>query len=239
MKEPEGYRSTVDALEVWFRANVPLNSLGRVGRLDPGIIRLRMELGIHWLRPTKERPVSLVTCSEEAAKELFSRCEFEPAAWDLCRAVATHCLNNGQLLPRAIAAFAARVLDGTIKEPKRPRRSANWMERLACLLMVELATRQAGLTRTRNDATGEKGRGYSACDAVDEALRRVGHGKSYRALKEMCVSVADRQLRDDIQHVFVAIHALHRYDPKLAAAIGAYDLVWLRLPTSAVTDDAK
>jgi hypothetical protein len=239
MKEPEAFKATVDALELWFKENVPRDLRGRVERLDPGIIRLRMELGIHWIMPTNEQPVSHTTCTEEAAEVLLALCDVEPAAWDLCRLVASHHLRHSQPIPKAVATFAALALDGIIKEPKRPRRSVNWLERLACLLMIELATRQAGLTRTRSDATGDKGPGYSACDAVSEALRRVSHGKSYRALKEMCVSAADRELRSDIQHVFDAILAMHQAAPAFAAAIGAYDLVWLRLPACAVTDGQR
>lgn len=134
--------------------------------------------------------------SEKSAVALVEECERDKAAFDLCCDISADFLMSGRSLPVAFRAFIAAFITGKLAKPKGTRHAQTWARNLAIYGVTRQVSHRFGLTLTRNDASKERA---SACDAVEEGLRRAGHAISYRAIKELSVGAGPEnvKMRDD------------------------------------------
>lgn len=143
------------------------------------------------------RPIDALGPGEIAVRDAFAvklieKSSTERASHQIAGFLAAACLGTGSKMPHALKEWSINVLTGKIQEPKRTRSSKHAFRNVALLNTAQLASELFGLPLTRND---EAIRQCSACDAVAEALSRLGHHVSFRAVKELCVGTSPQSRR--------------------------------------------
>lgn len=140
--------------------------------------------------------------SEEQAAKLVSLAESEPYAFDAASYVAG--LNilidhtpKALGIPNSLRKFAARVLTGEIKRPrKRGRDRFNDMPlKMNMYALCQMISQKGKIPLSRNRVSWREDK-FSACDAVAEAFNRVDHHITYENLVSICYDKTYSELRD-------------------------------------------
>jgi hypothetical protein len=116
--------------------------------------------------------------------ELIGKADTDPLAFDVACSIVGRAVRQKTDLPEDVASFAADIITGERRKPKRRGKNAGaYMFRdQAIVEFVELAM-SYGFLATRNDASDHEN---SACDIVAEALKARGLSpKSYKQIKEI------------------------------------------------------
>lgn len=160
-------------------------------------VLVRIEIG-YWHFDVPQTPNIL---SEEQSWRLFELCETRRGAFDFARHSAASYIQNGWTLPGGLQAFSVQYLGGQLNEPKIGRIDKHFGRKFLLYMYCRWAEILFCLKLTRGDNTPEQ---KSACDAVQEALSRVGVAIGFRAIKDICAGTHDseRQLREWVEEKY-------------------------------------
>ncbi len=126
-----------------------------------------------------------------AAEWLCMKAETDKGAFDfVCRIVASK-LFLGEELSDTLRIFAGLRVAGLKPAPKSRKISKTFAVNLRLLTLAQSISRSFDLPATRNEASPP----FSACDAVAEGLGKLGHNRSWRAIKELFVNRSNFELR--------------------------------------------
>lgn len=147
---------------------------------------------------------------EGAAEWLVPHSENSRAAFDLLCHITASKIQRGEELTYPLRVFAAlRVGPGLPSPAKASKRSVTFVANLLLLMTAHLLARNFDLSLTRNEASEPA----SACDAVSEALKELGHGKSWRAIKELIVHAKNEKLREEMNSLLKILEGLYEKLP--------------------------
>jgi hypothetical protein len=144
---------------------------------------------------------------------LCMKAESDKGAYDiLCSIVASKLFLN-EKLSDPLRVFAGLKVAGLKPPPKGRKVAKTFLVNLHLLALTKSIESRFGLSATRNEVSPPS----SACDAVSEGLGKLGHQRSWRAIKELVVNQSSEELRllegEIREYAFKAI----REDPAILA----------------------
>ena len=145
-------------------------------------------------------------CADESLIWLIKKAESDRGAFDLARRVIASRLIRNEPLPRLAGEFAGWIIAGVIDPPRKSKKAATFTHNVMLYWAAKRIEHDFGLFLTRGDDTGSN----SACDAVSIALDKLGHGKSYRAIKDLCYHRSSAPMRE-------MAHELHQFMLKVGS----------------------
>ena len=129
---------------------------------------------------------------------------------DIC---AAHVFRS-EPIPEHAKDFAGLLLSGQLDFPKRTKASKTYARNLFLLGAAETCRNDFGLALTRNDETMQR---ISACDAVSEALKSLGHHTiEPRAIKELFIHQSNARLRASADQIRKQASDIAKQFPELA-----------------------
>ncbi len=119
----------------------------------------------------------------DAISLVIDRADNYALSFDVLAVVAAKYLEADIAMPKVMAQWAAAMMRGEKKRPKRNSKFANGtLERNTYIWPVTRKLVESGMMATRNDASDPE----SACDAVAEALKLIGESPaSYGSVKRI------------------------------------------------------
>lgn len=176
--------------------------------LEP--MEIVFSLALPVLNGTDERG-GFYKCADRALTWLVSQAELERGAFDLAIRIVASRLVRGEALPESGRVFAGLCLVGMIKPPSKTKKAATFSNNLMLYWTAKRIEQDFGLTLTRGDDTGNT----SACDAVSQALERLGHAKTYRAIKELCHHKSSGSMRQIAHECHRIMNEATSKDPEM------------------------
>lgn len=164
---------------------------------------LRM-LALEGFRQRNWRDHLYYEITEEAAQEISRVADSDPNCFDACADICMSNIELGVRLPRPLIDFVSSVLFGDRKRPVRKGRPrhADFVKARDLYYFVRRASREFGLSVSRNDATAVH---ESACDAVAEAFTVCGCPTTYDEVKRIAVHRDFKRFRDEQREVSSAM----------------------------------
>jgi hypothetical protein len=190
------FSKAVDFAEMVLRGMVCDNKLRKTD-IEPMEVFFSLILPV--LNGTDEKG-PYYRCADEALIWLLNHVESERGAFDLASRIVASRLVRNEKLPENGRLFAGLYLAGMIVPPKKNKRAATFINNVMLYWSAKRIEHDFDLDLTRGDNTASG----SACDAVSAALNRLGHGKSYRAIKELCYhksAAPMRQMAHEFQRI--------------------------------------
>lgn len=135
---------------------------------------------------------------------IVSKCS---ETFELAKLIIKSNIGSGTPIPKGLLPFAFELIDGTARRPASAHRQADnhFFLNMMIFQLINTAIIEHGMTFTRNDTSPQ----ISACDAVSDALQRVGIQFSYSKVKELCVSPRKRSERNAVK---LFLYSEHRED---------------------------
>lgn len=161
----------------------------RKTEMEPSEVMFRLALPV--LNGIDERG-QFLKCADGALIWLVERAESDRGAFDLARHILASRLFRNEPLPDKAREYAGLYIAGLIEPPKKLKAAKTFTTNLMLYWTAKRIEQELGLKLTRGDENIAK---FSACDAVSDALGKLGHGKTYRAIKELCYNKSSEKMR--------------------------------------------
>lgn len=138
--------------------------------------------------------------SDQVIEFLAVRFENDLGAYELLKRITASRLCRQEPLHEMMPAFAAGVLLGKITPPLSPstKVAKTFAVNIQLVYLARALSKAFDLPLTRNDEARNK---RSCCDAVSEALRRIGHHKSPRAIKDLLTHKTAVRIRETLDAI--------------------------------------
>jgi len=166
----------------------------RKTNIEPTEVLFSLALPV--LNGTDERGMFLL-CADEGLVWLVETAERDRGAFDLARRIVAARLIRNEPMPEKAYEFAGWNLAEVFNPPPRNKRALTFTNNVMLYWAAKRIEGEFDLKLTR----GDENAALSSCDAVSEALKRIGHSKSYRAIKELCIHKSAAPMRQ-MAHTF-------------------------------------
>lgn len=131
------------------------------------------------------------SCPPGTAEWLCMKALTDKGAFDLVCSIVASKLFLGQELSYTLRVFAGLRVAGLNPAPKSRKISKTFEVNLRLLTLARSISTKFNLPATRNEASPP----FSVCDAIAEGLGKLGHNRSWRAIKELLVNRSSDELR--------------------------------------------
>lgn len=145
-------------------------------------------------------------CADGALTWLVVNAKTDRGAYNLSRQIVTSRLLRNEPLPDKAREFAGFLLADVIDPPKAQRAAQTFATNVMLYWTAKIIESDYGLKLTR----GDNNEAISACDAVSDALKRLNHAKSYKAIRDLChhrTALPMRQMAHQIREIMEKVSA--------------------------------
>lgn len=168
------------------------------GRLNTELGDYTQKLLWHQLRlkHRSDKHGPFIECPEDKEKLLHRLSRSNRGAYDLyCYIVASRVI-RGLPLNHDMRLFCARNLTGNEEVPPPSRKkSKHFAAHAQIYTTVLILVHIFKLSKTENDT----GPGLSACHAISQAFENLGHHKTPKAIKDICTSKSNADIRSAVE----------------------------------------